>query len=116
MKTLQTSLLVGSVCFAALVAACGPATPPAVGPETNPSATPSASASEAPTTAPSATASTAPTTPPDKDANTAPVGTSKDVKPPAVPNQPIQASALLAEVSKLGFDMKKIPNLEAMPL
>lgn len=105
---LHTSFLIVSLCVSgALAAACGPATPEPVNPtptatptsEPAPTATPSASPTAA-TPPPSATPSATPTAPP---AST-------------VQNQPIQPSAMIDDVKKIGFDMKKVPTLESLPM
>lgn len=109
----KSVILAVSLAAAAIVAACGPATPTSEVPTPGtamPSGTPSVP--EVPPTAPpTSTAQTPPTAPPTSTAQTPPT-------PPPGPgaNQPVAASALLADVLKTGVDMKKIVELEKIPL
>lgn len=96
-------VLASLLALAGLAAACGPATPDA----TTPAGTPTASASAS---APPPSTGEASTPPPPSTGEPGPT------PPPAAANQSqqVKASAFLADVQKLGIDLKNPPLLEKM--
>ncbi len=105
--TRWTTLLAGSFAIAAVAAACGPSQPAGNVPQPSdePTAVPTAPATGAPT-APTATPTAVP--------NVTPSVTPSAEPPKGPPSVGISTSALLADVTKLGIDLKKVGPLEKM--